>query len=146
MTENIEKYRLIKEVNNKIEKRKIDSSKIAFEYARDFWHEDIEVYESFFVLMLNRANKAVGYAKISQGGIAGTVVDVRLIAKYAVDSLCSGVIIFHNHPSGNLSPSAPDIKLTKKIKNALGFFDIQLTDHLIVTETNYYSFKDEGEL
>jgi len=95
---------------------------------------------------LDRANNTAGFAKISQGGTAGTVVDIKIIAKYAVESLSSSVIICHNHPSGNITPSEADINITKKIKDALLLFDIKLTDHIILSENNYYSFADNGDL
>ena len=96
--------------------------------------------------MLNQANKTIGYAKISQGGIAGTVVDVRIIAKYAVESLAVSVILAHNHPSGNLKPSEADLIITKKIKEGLKILDIKVFDHIILSADNYYSFEDEGNL
>jgi DNA repair protein RadC len=125
---------------------KITSSKIAADFARQFYSDDIAIFESFFILVCDRANNTISYAKISQGGVSGTVVDVRLIAKYAVDSLGSGVILFHNHPSGNKTPSEHDIQITKKAKNALSFLDIKVLDHIILTEDSYYSLLDEGEM
>ena len=83
---------------------------------------------------------------ISSGGISGTVIDVRLLLKPALDLLASGIILVHNHPSGNLQPSHQDIEITHKIKNAAQYFDIQVIDHLIITETQYKSFADEGIL
>jgi DNA repair protein RadC len=125
---------------------KVTSSKDASDYIRQFFYDDIEIFESFFILLLNRANNTIGYAKISQGGIAGTVVDVRIIAKYAIESLCSGVILAHNHPSGNNQPSKEDINITQKIKEALKLFDVTVLDHVILTADNYYSMADEGVL
>ena len=126
-------------------KKKIRSSDDSYEVIKQFWHEDIEIYESFFILLLNRANMTIGWAKISQGGITGTVVDVKILLKYVVDSLASGVIIAHNHPSGNLIPSQSDIDITRKVKEALSFLDSQLLDHLIITPDNgYHSMADNG--
>ena len=71
-------------------------------------------------------------------------IDIKLVSKYAIESLCSGVIVAHNHPSGNTNPSNEDILITNKIKQALNIFDIQLMDHIILTEDSYYSFADEG--
>ena len=96
--------------------------------------------------MLDRSNNTVGYAKISQGGIVGTVVDLKIIAKYCIDSLCSSVILAHNHPSGNLTPSMQDKQITKKIKDGLNLLEITTFDHLIITEESYYSFSDNTEL
>ena len=123
---------------------KILSSKDSYEFAKKFYHEDLIIYESAFIILLNRANNVSGYAKISQGGICGTVVDTKIVAKYAIDSLASGVIFVHNHPSGNAKPSAYDEKITKKLKDALRLFDIALLDSVIITENGYYSMEDEG--
>jgi len=84
--------------------------------------------------------------KISQGGVSGTVTDVRIVMKKAIESLASGLVICHNHPSGNNSPSDADIRITQKIKEAGALMDIQLLDHLIICGKNYYSFADNGAL
>lgn len=123
---------------------KVTSSIDASLFARKFYHEDILIYESAFIMLMNHANNVTGYAKISQGGICGTLVDVRLIAKYAIDSLSSGVIFVHNHPSGNANPSIEDKKISEKLKEALKLFDIRLLDSIIITENGYYSMADEG--
>ena len=125
---------------------KITSSKDAADYMRQFFSDDIEIYESMFLLLLNRANNTIGWAKISQGGITGTVCDPRIVMKYAVDSLATGVILCHNHPSGNLQPSRADEEITNKCKMALNYLDIKVLDHIILTADNYYSFADEGML
>jgi DNA repair protein RadC len=125
---------------------KITSSNDAHNVIRQYYSGDIEVYESFFILLVDRSNTTVGYAKISQGGIAGTVVDVKIVAKYCLDSLCSGVVLAHNHPSGNLKPSVQDEQITKKIIGALELIDVNVLDHLILTADSYYSFKDEGNI
>lgn len=122
----------------------ISQSADAANFIREFYSDDIEIFESAFILLLNRANKTIGYAKISQGGIAGTVIDVKLICKYVVDSLASGVILCHNHPSGNLQPSNQDKEITIKVKQALGLLDSILLDHIILTKESYTSLKDEG--
>ncbi len=114
----------------------------AYDFIRNFYGDDIEVFESFFLLLLDRANKTIGYAKISQGGVCATYVDVKIIAKYAVDSLCSSVILAHNHPSGNRQPSEADIQLTKKIESGLKILDISVHDHIILTKNNFYSLKE----
>ena len=125
---------------------KILSSDAAYNLIKNFYSDDIEILESCFILVLNNASKAIGYAKISQGGITGTVVDVRIVAKYAVDSLATSVILAHNHPSGKLNPSQADISITEKVKNALALLDIKLIEHLILTVDGFYSFADEGHL
>ena len=136
----------LKYTKSEIQKTKITSSESASKVIRQFYFDDINIYESFFILLLNRANNTTGFAKISQGGTAGTVVDIKIIAKYAVESLSSAVIICHNHPSGNKQPSEADINITKKIKDALLLLDIKLIDHIIITENDLYSFADNGNL
>lgn len=140
------KISLVKE-KSEYKNVKITSSKIAADYVKQFYHDDIELYESCFILLLNRANNTIGYAKISQGGIIGTVVDIRLICKYVIESLAMGVILVHNHPTGNLNPSDADRLLTRNLKKALEVFDVGLLDHLILTPNNgYTSFGDSGLL
>lgn len=123
---------------------KINSSNDSANYIRQFYSDDIEIYESFFILLLNRQNKTIGYAKISQGGVAGTVVDAKIIIKYIVDTLASGVILCHNHPSGNLTPSTQDLEMTKKLSQAAKLVDSQVIDHIILTPDSFYSFADNG--
>jgi DNA repair protein RadC len=118
---------------------KIRESFDAIDMIRRFYGDDIEQYESCFILLLNNANSTVGYAKISQGGITGTVVDVRLIAKYAIESLATGVILAHNHPSGNIKQSDADVNITKKVSVALKLFDITLIDSFILTKDDWKS-------
>ncbi len=103
-------------------------------------------YEEFWLLYLNRSNKVISRLKISQGGISGTITDVRLIMKKALEVLASSIIICHNHPSGNREPSDADKRITQKIKEAASYFDISLLDHIIVTDNGYYSFADSGKL
>jgi DNA repair protein RadC len=123
-------------------KNSIDSSN----YARQFYESDLTIYESMFLIMMNKANTVIAWAKISQGGVSVTVADPKIIAKYAIDSLASSVILVHNHPSGNKLPSNADNDLTKKVKSGLAIFDVALLDHIILTETEYYSFADEGKM
>lgn len=125
---------------------KIQTSQDAADYIRQFYGDDMECYESFFVLLMNRANNTIGYAKISQGGICGTVVDPIIVAKYAIESLATGVILAHNHPSGNLIPSNADLQITEKIKTGLNLFGVNVMDHVILTANSYYSFADDGKL
>ncbi len=103
-------------------------------------------HEEFWALLLNKANKVIDKVRVSQGGVAGTVVDVRIIVKAAVEKLASSVIIAHNHPSGNPKPSDKDLSITKKLKDAANLFDIALLDHLIITDNECYSFADNGNL
>lgn len=136
----------LKYTKSEIQKTKVTTSESASNIIRKFYFDDINIYESFFILLLNRANNTTGFAKISQGGTAGTVVDIKIIAKYAVDSLSPNVIICHNHPSGNKQPSDADLNITRRIKDALLLLDIKLIDHIIITENDFYSFADNGNL
>jgi len=128
------------------QKAQIVSSKDAAEYARKFYGDDIDIFESTFIVLLNRANTTIAYAKISQGGVCGTVVDPLIIAKYAVETLAKGVILVHNHPSGNLRASEQDIAITKKVKQGLQLFDCSLLDHIILSDSGYYSLVDNGDM
>jgi DNA repair protein RadC len=133
---------------------KIGCSRDSAEYIYKFYGSDIEIIESFFVLMLNNSNNTVGYVKISTGGITGTLVDIRVLAHYAVQSFAVGVILAHNHPSGTLKPSEADKSLTRKIKNGLELLDIKVLDHIILAPKlddvaewdtpGYFSFADEN--
>lgn len=101
-------------------------------------------HEEFWILLLNRANRVIDKIKISQGGISGTIIDTRIILKNAVDRLASTIILCHNHPSGNLKPSDADIRITSKMKESSQIMDINLIDHIIISENSYFSFADEG--
>ena len=144
-TSNVCLFELKKSITDFIP-QKITSSIGSADYIRQFYHDDIEIYESFFILMLNRANTTIGFAKISQGGICGTVVDIKILAKYVIDSLASSVILAHNHPSGNRKPSEQDFLMTQKIVKSLSLLDTKVFDHIILTKDSYYSFADNGEL
>jgi DNA repair protein RadC len=136
----------LKANKTEFEKVKITSSYDSVKYLRQFFFDDISIYESFFLMLLNRSNTVIGYVKISQGGISGTVCDPLLVAKYAIDSLAKGVILCHNHPSGQLIASEQDDSITRKVKEGLKLFDISVLDHIILTEDSYYSYADEGTL
>lgn len=115
-------------------------------FRQHFDKDEMDYRESFFALYLNQANKVLGIRKISESGIASTVVDVRIIMQAALLCNATGIIVAHNHPSGNLKPSAEDIKVTQNIKEASKFLNIQLLDHCILTSTHYISFADDGHL
>ena len=104
------------------------------------------ITEEFWVVFLNHRNKIIGKQKISAGGLTATVVDIRILFKHAIERLATSIILAHNHPSGTLKPSQADIQLTNKIKEAGKVLDVQLLDHLIIADTGYYSFVDEGRL
>lgn len=103
-------------------------------------------HEEFWVVYLNRGNRVMSIKNISKGGIAGTVADVRLIMKYALDQLASGIILSHNHPSGATNPSREDEVLTRRVQEACRFLDISLLDHMIVCNEQYFSFSDASKL
>ena len=103
-------------------------------------------YEEFWVLYLSRCNRVIFEECMSKGGVSGTVTDVRLILKRAIELLASGIILVHNHPSGNLRPSPDDDRITTKAKEAAKLLDINVLDHLIITPTNYFSYNDNGRL
>ena len=105
---------------------------------------EIELKEYFFIILLNRANEVIGYHKISEGGICATLVDIRIAFAIALKSLAVGMILTHNHPSGNLKPSEQDIKLTKDFSKAGDLLDIKVFDHIIITANSYCSLLDEG--
>lgn len=140
----------LKRTKSNYQRAKITGSRTAFEYVSQFYGDDISIYESFFILLLNRANNTIGYVKISQGGIVGTVVDTRMIAKYAIEALATSIIMVHNHPSGAMKPSTADIEVTKKVQNTLKIFDVSVLDHLIIGEDDtskrvYYSMGDNSD-
>ena len=125
-------------------KEVIQSSKDIANYLKA--QLEYKKHEVFAVVFLNRANKINHYEIISEGGITGTVADPRIILKKALEHDAVSIVLCHNHPSGNLKPSRQDQELTHKIKEASGFFDIKVLDHIIVSEEGYYSFADDGLL
>ena len=124
------------------EKQQIQSSNDVFTIFQPML-ADIP-HEEFWVLLLNRSNRVIEKLRVSQGGVSGTVTDIRLILKPAIEKLASSIILCHNHPSGNTKPSENDIAITQKVKEAAKFMDIAVLDHIIVCEKNYYSLADEG--
>jgi DNA repair protein RadC len=125
-------------------RQQINSSKSVVDLMAPFM-DDLP-HEEFWILLLNRSNKVIKKECISRGGIAGTVADIRMMFKIAIENLSTGIIVLHNHPSGNTKPSDADIKLTKTIKAAGEVLDITLLDHVIIAEKSYFSFADEGLL
>lgn len=123
-------------------KPKITSSKDAYDCLSAAL-EDLN-HEEFKILILNRSNMVTRIETISKGGVAGTVVDPKIIFKKALDYQASSIILSHNHPSGNLQPSPQDKQITTKLVNAGKFLDIKVLDHIIVSNRGYYSFLDEG--
>jgi DNA repair protein RadC len=125
-----------------IELTKIASSKAVFEVMQPIIGE--LPHEEFWVLFLNNSNKILFKSQLSKGGMTGTMVDVRIVFKTAFEQNATAIILTHNHPSGKLQASDADIQITKKIKTAGQQLDIPVLDHIIITETGYYSFADEG--
>ncbi|WP_394991263.1 DNA repair protein RadC [Emticicia sp.] len=123
-------------------KTKVSSSSDAYEAIRP--HLMDLSHEQFWVLLLNRANEIIRPQQISIGGVAGTVADPKIIFKAAIEHLASSIILVHNHPSGNLTPSQADKDLTKKVKESGKMLDIPVLDHLIFSDNGYFSFADEG--
>jgi DNA repair protein RadC len=127
-----------------LEKKKITSSASVFELMQPIIGE--LPHEEFWIIYLNNSNKVIDQLQLSKGGITGTLVDVRLALKKALELGATSIILNHNHPSGNLSPSSADKQLTQKLKTAGESLDIKILDHIIVTEKSYFSFADEGLL
>lgn len=144
---NIPEIQLHYERGNKPFYGKIIHSQQAADILRSLYPKgELELREHFIMLLLNRANKVLGYYRASKGGITGTVVDIRLLMAVALKSGAVGLILSHNHPSGETVASDLDIELTKKIKEAVSLYDIKLLDHIIVTKDSHYSFGDAGQL
>lgn len=131
----------------KTELYKITSSNDAYELSKQLFDSNtIEWLEEMILVCLNRTNRVIGYYSVSRGGVSGTVCDPKVVFCTALKVSASGIILMHNHPSGNLQPSAADLHVTKKIKSAGELLDIKLLDHLIVTDEGYYSMSDEGAI
>ena len=128
-------------------KVKVTNSNDVYQIAIKNWDVNlIELQEEMKVIFLNRANEVLGFYELSKGGTSGTVVDIKLILSVALKCNSHSIVLCHNHPSGNLTPSKADLKITDKVKTACGYLDLNLLDHLIITKSGYYSFGDEGIL
>lgn len=135
------KRRKESEIKNK---SKITGSKDAADYFQPMLG-DLN-HEEFWILLLDRGNKIMDSFRVSEGGISGTVIDVRKILKVAIEKQASSIILCHNHPSGTLQASDADLKITRKIVDAAKIMDISVLDHVIIGNDKYYSFADEGML
>jgi DNA repair protein RadC len=125
----------------------LDSSISAFELFRNHWDDNkMEFMEQFKVALVNRASRVLGIYEVSTGGTNGTVVDPRLIFVAALKANACGILLCHNHASGNLQPSLADKQLTAKVAEAWRFLNLQVLDHLIITREGFYSFAEEGLL
>ena len=122
----------------------ITNSESAASLFREIWSDQIQLLEECNVLFLNRANAVLGWFNVSKGGTSGTIVDPKLVFSTALKCNAQGLILCHNHPSGNLNPSQADLKLTEKLASGGNILDIQILDHIILTKDSYYSFVDEG--
>jgi DNA repair protein RadC len=121
------------------ERIQINNSQDAFEVFWEAWDKEvIEYIEEMKMLLLDRSNKVLGIASLSRGGTTGTVIDIKMIMQYALKANAHGIILAHNHPSGNLNQSEPDQKITERIENACNMLEIKLLDHLIVSPTKEY--------
>ncbi|MCB0539606.1 MAG: JAB domain-containing protein [Bacteroidetes bacterium] len=131
----------------KAERVQISNSKTAYEAFVTNWDQNIiELQEEFKALFLNRNNEVLGTYSLARGGISSIIVDVRIIFATALKCAASSIIVAHNHPSMNLTPSEADKEITRKLKEGGKLLDIKVLDHLIVTNESYYSFADEGIL
>ncbi|WP_432264653.1 RadC family protein [Autumnicola psychrophila] len=131
-------------VEEALDRKKITSSNSVFELMQPIIGE--LPHEEFWIVYLNNSNKVLDQLQLSKGGITGTLVDVRITLRKALELGATAIILVHNHPSGNLAPSAADKQLTQKMKTASESLDIKVLDHIIVTEKSYFSFADEGIL
>lgn len=125
-----------------VKRPQIFASTQAYEYIRGDLLD--QLHEEFWIILLKRNNEIIGKEAISKGGVAGTIVDAKILFKKALSHLASSIILVHNHPSGNLEPSKADLALTRKLKEAGKTLDIQVVDHLIIAGKRYMSFADEG--
>ncbi len=128
------------------EMKQICTSKDGEEIFRNIWSDGMEFREEFYTLLLNRANRVKGWYRVSEGGLTGTVVDTKIIFSFALKCHACGIMLAHNHPSGNIAPSQQDIDLTKKLCAGGKLLEISILDHLILTSENCFSFADEGML
>ncbi|MDA3952980.1 MAG: DNA repair protein RadC [Bacteroidales bacterium] len=124
-------------------KKKITQSKDIFELFQPILGD--LPHEEFWILLLNRSNRIIEKFKISQGGISGTVIDIKIILKQSIEKLASSIILCHNHPSGNINPSTADDSITEKLKKGAELLDIQVLDHIIIADIKYYSYADDGK-
>ncbi len=131
--------------SSKQKKQKVNNSKDSYEILLNSWDKNIiELQEEFKILLLNRSNTVLGVYPMSKGGVSGTIVDAKLVFSVALKCNASSIIIAHNHPSGSLTPSEGDKRITQKLIKAGKYLDIVLLDHLIITKDGFYSFSDCG--
>lgn len=124
----------------------IRSSDDAVKFARQLYNDDIVIYETAYLILLNSGNNVIGWVKLSQGGVGSTIIDNQLACIYMIKSLARKAILVHNHPSGNTNPSVQDKQVVEKLSKACNLFDSCLLDSIILTEDSYYSFSENGIL
>ncbi|MCG7500377.1 JAB domain-containing protein [Tenacibaculum sp. Mcav3-52] len=130
---------------NNTEKLRVTNSKTSYDVLLACWNKNtLELQEEFKVLLLNRNNQVLGIYPLSKGGTTSSIVDVKLLFSVALKCNAHGIILAHNHPSGNLNPSNPDKSITTKIINASKLLDVKILDHIIVSKQSYYSFADNN--
>lgn len=128
-------------------KVKLTDSNILYKFLLSKWNMDIiEFQEESKLVLINKANVVLGIYDLSKGGTSGTVVDIKIVLSVALKCHASSIVLVHNHPSGNLTPSESDKQITRRLKEACELLDLRLLDHLIVSRENYYSFSDTGNL
>ena len=130
-----------------MEDYQVENSQRSFELFLNEWEQNtLQMQEEVKLLLLNRNNRVLGIHSLAKGGLTSCVVDIRIILSVALKCLATGIILVHNHPSGNLKPSIDDIKITEQLKDGCKLLNIELLDHLIITREDYFSFADEGML
>lgn len=132
----------------KVENFKVTNSKDIYDFLKNVYDEDtLCLYESCFVIYFDNSLKSIGWFKHSSGGMCASIIDPKLVIGTALKIGATAIALTHNHPSGSLTPSSEDIRVTEKIKNACGFLDLTLIDHIIYTQENgYYSFADNSRI
>jgi len=132
---------------NKIISAKISTSYDAVQIIRKFWNDEtIEMQEEVKIILLNNSNSVLGVHNLSKGGMTSSLVDVRIILSVALKCLATGIIMIHNHPSGNLKPSSADLSIVEKLNESCKLMDIKLFDNIIITKESYMSFAEDGLL
>ncbi len=138
---------LVSYSNNISPEQKIINSDNSYDIVMSLWNlNTIQLQEEVKVIFLNDALMVLGFYSLSKGGISSSIVDIRLILSVALKAIATGIILVHNHPTGNLKPSKADLDITKKLKSACDVMGINLLDHLIISKESYFSFADEGLL
>jgi DNA repair protein RadC len=126
------------------ERQKIDCSRTCYDFLREIFADVMQHHERFEMILLDRANKILGFHKVSEGGLSGTIVDPKIVFQVALKANASSIILAHNHPSGQTKPSDADKSITAKLQEAGKYLDLPVLDHIIVTDEGYFSFADEG--